>query len=169
VFRGLRACACKASVQIFGIFRGYGRFQLTLWDHFWYYSTVANEEITALRCHCEVCGHEWISDQRPRRCAKCKSRKWDRSGDGRNGVHLRGSVSRAEGEGGVSEAVRGTHEKAGPQRKSRTVDRSAEADRSGEGTAEIKATALTGERLGHDVKSCRVYRCAQCIAAGKKF
>jgi len=26
---------------------------------------------------CEVCGHEWLSGGRPKRCAKCKSMKWD--------------------------------------------------------------------------------------------
>jgi hypothetical protein len=33
--------------------------------------------ISALRCHCEVCGHEWITEVEPKRCAKCKSRRWD--------------------------------------------------------------------------------------------
>ena len=34
------------------------------------------ETITALRCHCGVCGHEWITECEPKRCAKCKSRRW---------------------------------------------------------------------------------------------
>ena len=35
------------------------------------------EEILALRCCCVPCGHQWISEQVPARCAKCKSRKWN--------------------------------------------------------------------------------------------
>lgn len=28
-------------------------------------------------CHCEVCGHDWISTQLVPRCALCKSREWN--------------------------------------------------------------------------------------------
>lgn len=48
--------------------------------------------ISALRCQCEVCGHVWITEGQPRRCAKCKSRKW----------HSAGEVAR--GDGKASEA-----------------------------------------------------------------
>lgn len=26
---------------------------------------------------CEACGHEWLAKEKPQRCARCKSRKWD--------------------------------------------------------------------------------------------
>lgn len=42
--------------------------------------TVASETITALRCKCEVCGHEWITEREPKRCAKCKTWRWNFSG-----------------------------------------------------------------------------------------
>jgi hypothetical protein len=31
--------------------------------------------------HCDVCGHEWlvVADSIPKHCAKCKSRKWNKS------------------------------------------------------------------------------------------
>lgn len=41
---------------------------------------MSTERITALRCHCEVCGHGWIAEVEPKRCAKCKGRKWNASG-----------------------------------------------------------------------------------------
>ena len=28
---------------------------------------------------CDVCGHRWLSHDVPKRCARCKSRAWDRS------------------------------------------------------------------------------------------
>jgi len=28
---------------------------------------------------CDVCGHRWLSHDVPKRCARCKSRGWDRS------------------------------------------------------------------------------------------
>jgi Zn finger protein HypA/HybF involved in hydrogenase expression len=37
---------------------------------------VTVEQIKALRCRCGVCGHEWITESEPHRCAKCKSRRW---------------------------------------------------------------------------------------------
>lgn len=41
---------------------------------------MSTEKIAALRCHCEVCGHGWITEVEPKRCAKCKGRKWNASG-----------------------------------------------------------------------------------------
>src|SRR5437016_4530939 len=29
---------------------------------------------------CEVCGHVWVGGERPKRCARCKSRRWDDGG-----------------------------------------------------------------------------------------
>jgi len=49
------------------------------------------------------------------------------SGDGRDGVRVRRSVTR--GEGAVGEAIRGTPVEAGPSDQSGAVDRSAKADR----------------------------------------
>jgi hypothetical protein len=34
------------------------------------------EPISAYRCTC-FCGHQWVAEFVPKRCARCKSRKWD--------------------------------------------------------------------------------------------
>jgi hypothetical protein len=49
------------------------------------------------------------------------------------------------------------------------VDGGAKADRGGKGAGEVTAVNLTGSRSEHDVKTCRVYKCGLCVAAGKKF
>lgn len=51
---------------------------------------MAYETISALRCHCEFCGHQWITEVLPERCAKCKRRTWNRV----RGVELGGHGGR---------------------------------------------------------------------------
>ena len=29
------------------------------------------------QCVCDLCGHQWESDEIPRRCAKCKRHTWN--------------------------------------------------------------------------------------------
>jgi hypothetical protein len=29
---------------------------------------------------CGECGHRWLSEEKPKRCARCKSRRWDEGG-----------------------------------------------------------------------------------------
>lgn len=89
-------------------------------------------------------------------------------GDGRDGVRVRGSVEGRKGERGVGEAVSRAHDARGPQDQSSAVDRGSKTDRGRQGTDEVK-TVSTGSRSAHDVKTCLVYRCVQCIALGKKF
>jgi hypothetical protein len=48
------------------------------------------------------------------------------------------------------------------------VVRGAKKDRGREGAAEVTAVDLTGSRPDHDVKTCRVYGCGMCKAAGVK-
>jgi hypothetical protein len=75
-----------------------------------------------------------------------------------------------QGEKGKGElAVRGAHEEARSPSESGAVDRGAEKNRSRERTDEVTAINLTGERRPHDPKTCVVYRCSLCLAAGKKF
>jgi hypothetical protein len=49
------------------------------------------------------------------------------------------------------------------------VGKSARQDGGGERKGEVTAVDLTGDRKAHDVKTCKVYRCAQCMWAGKRF
>lgn len=35
-------------------------------------------QVPMLKCHCERCGHNWKAEEKPLRCAKCKSPYWDR-------------------------------------------------------------------------------------------
>lgn len=37
-------------------------------------------QIQATINQCDVCGHRWLSEEKPKRCAKCKSSKWDAAG-----------------------------------------------------------------------------------------
>lgn len=92
-----------------------------------------------------------------------------KNGDGRDGVHLRGSVTRGKGQGGAGEAVPRAHEQRGSQSESSAVDRGAKKDRGRERANEVTAVDLTGDRREHDPKTCRVYGCLKCKAAGKKF
>jgi Zn finger protein HypA/HybF involved in hydrogenase expression len=39
-------------------------------------------KVTMLKCHCEVCGHDWETRQKPLRCAKCTTPYWDRKKKG---------------------------------------------------------------------------------------
>src|ERR1700687_6007844 len=60
--------------------------------------------------------------------------------------------------------------RGGSQGKSGAVDGGAKKDRSGARANEkTTATDLTGDRQEHDVKTCRLYGCLKCKAAGKKF
>lgn len=47
--------------------------------HFWckrlYFWCVSVLMVQAWRC--DRCGHTWLSGEKPRRCSKCKSAKWD--------------------------------------------------------------------------------------------
>jgi len=55
------------------------------------------EDIAALQCHCELCGHEWItgwSEEAPARCAKCKGRRWNFSGGSVGGLGRKGVLSK---------------------------------------------------------------------------
>jgi predicted Zn-ribbon and HTH transcriptional regulator len=45
--------------------------------------------IMRLVAHCEVCGHEWLTDKIPSHCAKCKSRLWNKSGQKPKSPHTR--------------------------------------------------------------------------------
>jgi hypothetical protein len=40
--------------------------------------------------HCDVCGHEWLTDKVPSHCAKCKSRRWNQGPvkESRSAKHL---------------------------------------------------------------------------------
>jgi len=83
---------------------------------------------------CDGCGHVWLPDGYPRRCAKCKSTKWNiggedgGSGNGRDGLRMRGGSKSAEretveevgkpratrrSERSTGSIVRGAHEEAG--------------------------------------------------------
>lgn len=94
---------------------------------------------------------------------------------GRNGMRVRGSVEsgairqRAKGTGESSKALSTAHVETRPPDQSGAVDRGTKANRGREGKGQETAVTLTGERSEHDVKNCRVYRCGQCVAAGKKF
>jgi hypothetical protein len=35
------------------------------------------KQVMAFECRCDLCGHRWISEAKPVRCAKCKSRIWN--------------------------------------------------------------------------------------------
>jgi len=89
-----------------------------------------------------------------------------------DGVRVRSEVGE-RGAGRGSKAVRRASSAGRSQDKSGAVVGGGKADRSGEGKGgegrEVTALDLTGERPVHNVKTCRVYRCDQCVAAGKKF
>lgn len=54
--------------------------------------------------HCDQCSHLWLSQEKPKRCSKCKSSRWDggKSGDDRGaGVGEAGAIER----GGDATAV----------------------------------------------------------------
>jgi hypothetical protein len=42
----------------------------------WYYVSMY-KKVAAFECRCDLCGHRWISEAKPIRCAKCKSRVWN--------------------------------------------------------------------------------------------
>ncbi len=55
------------------------------------------KQITALWCQCEACSHEWITRDIPKRCARCKSRKWnngERIEETQNGFRVETSPSK---------------------------------------------------------------------------
>ena len=35
------------------------------------------KKVVAFECVCDLCGHRWIAETMPKRCAKCKSRIWN--------------------------------------------------------------------------------------------
>jgi hypothetical protein len=39
----------------------------------------------AFRCTCDICAHIWQAHELPKRCAGCKSFRWDRGGPGKAG------------------------------------------------------------------------------------
>ena len=52
---------------------------MVLWDHpLWYYGTMY-KKVVVFECVCDLsgCGHRWIAETMPKRCAKCKSRVWN--------------------------------------------------------------------------------------------
>jgi hypothetical protein len=38
------------------------------------------KRIESFECVCDICGHRWISEAKPVRCAKCKTRVWNCDG-----------------------------------------------------------------------------------------
>ena len=38
---------------------------------------ISKVEVEMYKCKCERCGHRWQTEDKPRRCAKCKSPYWD--------------------------------------------------------------------------------------------
>jgi predicted Zn-ribbon and HTH transcriptional regulator len=35
-------------------------------------------KVEMFQCHCERCGYDWKAEEKPLRCAKCKTPYWDR-------------------------------------------------------------------------------------------
>ena len=100
------------------------------------------KEITALWCQCDKCTHEWLAWKTtglPIRCAKCKSRKWN---GGKFGVEFMRVPVKTETTFHIGDVVEGIPGISG------VIDRVVSSD--------------------HDSKTCRVYRCGQCAAAGAK-
>jgi hypothetical protein len=73
------------------------------------HGVMAYETISALRCHCEFCGHQWITEVLPERCAKCKRRTWNRV----RGVEPRGHGGR---DGSGTHEQLPAHGRRGPAR-----------------------------------------------------
>lgn len=114
---------------------------------------------------CDACQHEWLTGEYPKRCARCKSRKWNSGGGadvdarteslatgkpkaGRKGV---GSVASTLGEDVSSKPVavmRGTITK--------------------EACKQLYPDAGLSNLERHDPKSCRLYKCGLCRGAGVK-
>ena len=88
------------------------------------------------------------------------------NGDGRDDVRVRGSVARGKREGAVVRAVHEAPKQAGSQPESSSVGGSVQKDRGRKGTAEKTALDLTGARVEHDPKSCRLYACGMCRSLG---
>ena len=60
------------------------------------------EVIKANRLTCEKCGHVWISETEPDRCAKCKRWNWNTTNKEKTNVDVRGTGSDATGGNGRS-------------------------------------------------------------------
>ena len=103
---------------------------------------------------CRYCGWEWIP--RGEKRAQCPNRKCRKRGwDGDDGTVLRGDA-------GVNDEARA---------KAKVVAKSAvDSGAKSPTLAPPKAReVLVGNSRDHDPKTCRVYRCWQCIGLGKKF
>jgi hypothetical protein len=56
------------------------------------------EQVPALLCHCERCGHEWTSlaAEPPARCAGCKSPYWNPAPEGEAGPQARAAMTQRQ-------------------------------------------------------------------------
>lgn len=160
-------------------------------------TTVAWKTIEAVECRCErvACGYVWVTRVVPARCAKCKGRNWNGSEGVGNG---RRSVETVEGKIGVESRRGAKAGKVGDGVSGRRVPGNVGGERQGGnsgGVGPAPGKRTSGEsgavdggsrkdsgrkredkgkggediaRGEHDPKTCRLYGCGQCKAAGWK-
>ena len=110
---------------------------------------------------CDLCGHEWLAKDPekygdPKQCARCKSRRWN--GEKRQKETASVGVDRSEA--------------TIPSTRDRDFEAVADGDIANlrGKSREWGSKSSGGQEVNrHDPRTCRVYRCSQCMAEGKKF
>jgi hypothetical protein len=96
-------------------------------------------QVQAWKCDRPSCGHVWLAEEKPKACARCKSRGWDRSP-------------------AVAQVMPAQVERKAPAIP-RVVAQASDVQ-------PVIRQALA--RGGHDPTTCRAYRCGMCAALGHK-